>query len=95
MSEITFEWMEITNALQYRLLIFSVNEEGRTLIWQKTPLDLEDLSVEYSGPYIEPGTTILWRVDAFGLTANDVIIEEKSYNVLSGSESEERELIVQ
>ncbi|MCD4796795.1 MAG: hypothetical protein K8R49_06480 [Candidatus Cloacimonetes bacterium] len=93
MSEIIFEWNEVIDALQYRLLVF--NKEDRTLIWQKTPLDLEDLSVLYSGTDIVPGTTILWRVDAFGLTANDVVIEENSYSVSTGSESEERILIVE
>ncbi|MCK4311572.1 MAG: hypothetical protein KAW88_02435 [Candidatus Cloacimonetes bacterium] len=91
-NEITFEWAAETSAIQYRLLVFDLD---RNLIWQYTPLDLEDLSVEYFGPDIEPGTTLIWRVDAFGQTGATFTIEGNNYNVDSGSESEERYIFIQ
>lgn len=91
-NEITFEWYPETNAIQYRLLVFDLE---RNLIWQYTPYDLMELSVDYDGPDIEPGTTIIWRVDAFGQPGMVFTIEGNDYVVDSGSESEERYIYIQ
>ena len=54
-----------------------------------------ELSVDYDGPDIEPGTTIIWRVDAFGQSGMVFTIEGNDYVVDSGSESEERYIYIQ
>lgn len=89
---IEFAWDINANVTKYRLLLFN---EDRHLIWQYEPLDLEDPSVFYAGPAINPGTTIIWRLDAFGHILENVVIFDQQYTVLSGSESEERVFYVQ
>jgi len=91
---IAFEWQQNDDeAIQHRLLIF---DENRELIWQNTPLDRQDFSVQYQGPPIEPGTVLIWRVDAFGIPyTTPSPIEGNNYTILHGSESVERYLFVE
>lgn len=89
---VTFEWQPSANAEQYRLLIFN---ENRELIWQKTPLDLGYFTVQYDGPPVNPGSALIWRVDAFGSTySTPNPIEGNFYTVESGAESIERKLYI-
>jgi len=91
--EVVFEWQQGgSEALQHRLLVFN---EDRELIWQNTPLDLEDFIVPYGGPSIDPGSVLIWRVDAFGGTySTPNPIEGNYYIVDSGAESIERYLFI-
>ncbi|MCD6177148.1 MAG: hypothetical protein J7K29_04850 [Candidatus Cloacimonetes bacterium] len=91
--DVTFEWQQNgSEALQHRLLVFN---EDRELIWQNTPLDLEDFIVPYGGPPVEPGSVLIWRVDAFGGTySTSSPIEGNSYTVESGAESIERYIFI-
>ncbi|MDP8202639.1 MAG: hypothetical protein P9M11_10945, partial [Candidatus Tenebribacter burtonii] len=80
-------------AIQHRLLIF---DENRELIWQNTPLDRQDFSVQYQGPPIEPGTILIWRVDTFGIFYHTPSpIEGNNYTILSGSESVEHYIFIE
>ncbi len=88
--QVTFEWQADSNVNQYRLLVF--NEE-RELIWRKTPLDTGYFSEQYDGPPVESGTTLIWRVDAFGLSS-EIYIEDNYYIVNTGAESIERYLSI-
>ena len=90
-NEVTFEWQPSANAIQYRLLIFN---EDRELIWKNTPLDIGYFSVQYDGPPVDAGSTLIWRVDSFGLNL-PFIIEGNYYIIESGAESIERYLIVE
>ena len=87
--QIVFVWEQVgSNARQHRLLVFN---EDRELIWQNTPLDQEDFIVPYGGPPIDPGSVLIWRVDAFGGTyTTPNPIEGNYYTVESGAESIER-----
>ena len=89
--DVDFEWQPSTNAMQYRLLIFN---ENRELIWQNTPLDIGYFSVQYDGPSIDAGSTLIWRVDSFGHDS-EITIEGNYYNIESGAESIERYLSVE
>ena len=91
--DVTFEWQQNgSEALQHRLLVFN---EDRELIWQNTPLDLEDFIVPYGGPIVEPGSVLIWRVDAFGGTySTPSPIEGNFYTVESGAESIERYIFI-
>jgi len=90
---IIFEWQQIgSNARLHKLIVFN---ENRELLWQNTPLDQEDFIVPYDGPFLEPGTVLIWRVDAFGwdyTTPN--AIEGNNYVVEAGSESVERYIFI-
>lgn len=87
---VIFEWQPSANALQYRLLVFN---EDRELIWQNTPLDIGYFSVQYDGPPVEAGSTLIWRVDSFGWNS-EIIIEGNNYTIESGAESIERYLFI-
>ena len=89
-DDVTFEWQQSTNAIQYRLLIF---DENRELIWQNTPLDTGFFSIEYDGPAVDPGSTLIWRVDSFGHDS-EIIIEGNYYTIKSGAESIERYIFI-
>ncbi|RLC49910.1 MAG: hypothetical protein DRI23_08225 [Candidatus Cloacimonadota bacterium] len=94
MNQTEFSWWEDESGtvIMYRLLLF---DENRNLIWQYEPLDLEDPSVIYNGPNIDSGTTVTWRLDAFGHDLFNVEIFDQEFTVHSGSESAERVLYVQ
>lgn len=91
---IIFEWQQIgSNARLHTLLVFN---EDRELLWLNTPLDHQDFIVPYDGPFLEAGTTIIWRVDSFGWdysTPNP--IEGNNYVVETGSESVERYIFIE
>jgi hypothetical protein len=91
---VAFEWQQNDDeAIQHRLLIF---DENRELIWQNTPLDRQDFSVQYQGPPIEPGTILIWRVDTFGIFYHTPSpIEGNNYTILSGSESVEHYIFIE
>ncbi|MDA3813607.1 MAG: hypothetical protein PF570_05065 [Candidatus Cloacimonetes bacterium] len=90
--DVTFEWQQSAGATQYRLLIFN---ENRELIWQNTPLDIGYFTVQYNGPPVEPGSVLIWRVDAFGGThSTPNPIEGNYYIVYSGAESIERYIYI-
>lgn len=90
-NQVTFEWLAgSSNVRQYRLLVF--NEE-RELIWQKTPLDIGNFSVQYDGPPVDSGSLLIWRVDAFGWDS-EIYIEDNYYIVYTGAESVERYLSI-
>jgi len=89
-NQVIFEWQEDGNVNHYRLLVF--NEE-RELIWRKEPLDIGGYSVPYDGPPVESGTTLIWRVDAFGIGL-PINIEDNYYIVNAGAESTERNLFI-
>ncbi len=89
-----FEWLLPSDipASYSRLLIF---DSLYNLIWQYTPLDLEDTVVLYDGPDVS-GQEIRWRVEAIiGNIQDTEPIEGIIYTVFSGSESNEIEIIVQ
>ncbi len=88
---VVFEWLPSSGAIQYRLLIFN---EDRELIWQNTPLDTGNFSVQYGGPPVDLDSVLIWRVDAFGETFQDIQIEGNYYTVESGAESVEYELSI-
>ena len=89
--DVTFEWQQNgSEALQHRLLVFN---EDRELIWQNTPLDLEDFIVPYGGPPVEPGSVLIWRVDSFGWDS-EITIDGNFYTVKSGAESIERYIFI-
>lgn len=91
-NDVIFEWLPSANAIQYKLLIFN---ENRELIWQNTLLDMGYFSVDYDGPLVDPGSTLTWRVDAFGDTyATPNPIEGNFYTVESGAESVERYIFI-
>ncbi len=91
-DDVIFEWQPSAGAIQYRLLIFN---ENRELIWQNTPLDMGYFSVQYDAPPVEPGSVLIWRVDAFGGTySTPNPIEGNYYIVYSGAESIERYLFI-
>ena len=91
-NNVIFEWLPSANARQYRLLIFN---ENRELIWQNTILDVGYFSVQYDGPPVDAGSTLIWRVDSFGDTySTPSPIEGNFYIVESGAESVERYLFI-
>jgi len=92
-DDIVFIWERVGyDALQHRLLVFN---ETRELIWQNTPLGQENFIVPYEGPPIDPGSELIWRVDAIGNTySTPSPIEGNYYIVESGSESIERSIFI-
>ncbi|MCF7858272.1 MAG: hypothetical protein K9N07_02955 [Candidatus Cloacimonetes bacterium] len=93
-NSLVFEWQQSgSDAIQHRLLVFN---ENRELIWQNTPLDLEDFIVPYNGPPVEPGTVLIWRVDSFGISFTTPLpIEGNYYTIKSGAESVERYIFIE
>ena len=90
-ENVTFEWLQSANAIRYRILIFN---ENRELIWQNTPLDNWVFSVQYDGPPVDAGSTLIWRVDSFGFD-EEITIEGNYYVIQSGAESIERYLYIE
>jgi len=89
-NQVTFEWERDTNVRQYRLLVFN---EDRELIWIINPLDTGNFSIQYDGPPVNPGSMLIWRVDAFGWDS-EIYIEDNYYIVNTGAESTERYLFI-
>jgi len=75
--QVTFEWAIDSNVRQFRLLVFN---EDRELIWREEPLNTGYFSVPYDGPPVEPGSILIWRVDAFGWD-REIYIEDNYYIV--------------
>ena len=91
--EVEFEWQQVgSNTRQHRILVF---DENRKLIWQQTMLDTGSFNVQYDGPPVDPGSVLIWRIDAFGGTyTTPNPIEGNYYTVESGAESIERYIFI-
>ncbi|MBN1327729.1 MAG: hypothetical protein JW996_07250 [Candidatus Cloacimonetes bacterium] len=92
LNNLLFEW-ELTGEQApstTRLLIF---DENYNLIWTYTPLDYEDTAVEYGGPDFEGGI-LRWRVDGFTPVIMTEEVNGQLYQIHSGSESYEYEILV-
>lgn len=90
--DIVFEWEQVGDVFYFRLLVFS---EDRELIWQQTMLDTGSFNVQYDGPPVDPGSVLIWRIDAFGSTySTPNPIEGNFYTVESGAESIERYIFI-
>lgn len=92
LQDVTFQWnLDSSGTITgYRLLLF---DQYHNLLWNYTPLDLEDPIKAYDGPAYNEETYI-WRIDAFGTGPEYVTIFNTTYEVHSGAESYESEFTV-
>ncbi len=95
--EVEFSWELDDNISEYRILLF---DDDYNLLWQYTPLDfeLQNLSedpIPYSGNSIETPNSLWVRIDAFGSDFDTEPINGQVYSIHSGSESEEKHVVLQ